>query len=361
MQALRFLLSRWVLSFVGIAILALLVWLFGPLLPSFESWVPRLAVVVGLLLTWATSNLLLDLLHRRREQKLESGVAEKTPEKADDGAGEEAAALRERMSTALALLIPVALAGVMIAGRGAALLVLGVIAAGQVALAGVLDGVAIGHLSTPLSTFAAGAPSGSLAKASAQSSLLYICGSLPLFLGGELATPAKTIRRGLIAAYGLAALVVLLAVAPLAAAPGLTRTAIPGVSLAQEFGGPSLAEAIGIGVAVSIAGVILCEYLALTRLVHAIGGWRMRPVTIAIGAVMVLAAPITLIDPQGFYSTLLEPSLIALWLSQLIVFAVYPSFARKHGNRLAPAWALAAVAVGLALYGLWTAIQSATS
>jgi type VI secretion system protein ImpL len=104
MQVLRFLLSRWVLSFVGIAILAVLVWLFGPLIPSLESWVPRLAVVVGLLLVWATSNLLLDLLHRRREQKLESGVAEKTPEKADDGAGEEAAALRERMSTALALL-----------------------------------------------------------------------------------------------------------------------------------------------------------------------------------------------------------------------------------------------------------------
>ena len=104
MQALRFLLSRWVLSFVGIAILAVLVWLFGPLIPSFESWVPRLAVVIGLLLIWATSNLSLDLLHRRREQKLESGVAEKVPEKADDGAGEEAAALRERMSTALGLL-----------------------------------------------------------------------------------------------------------------------------------------------------------------------------------------------------------------------------------------------------------------
>ena len=78
MQALRFLLSRWVLSFVGIAILAALVWLFGPLLPSFEDWVPRLAVVIGLLLVWATSNLSLDLFHRRREQKLESGVAEKT-------------------------------------------------------------------------------------------------------------------------------------------------------------------------------------------------------------------------------------------------------------------------------------------
>jgi type VI secretion system protein ImpL len=104
MQALRFLLSRWVLSFVGIAILAALVWLFGPLLPSFEDWVPRLSVVIGLLLVWATSNLSLDLFHRRREQKLESGVAEKTPAKVDDGTGEEAAALRERMSTALALL-----------------------------------------------------------------------------------------------------------------------------------------------------------------------------------------------------------------------------------------------------------------
>ena len=104
MQALQFLLSRWVLSFVGIAILAVLVWLFGPLIPSFEGWVPRLAVVIGLLLIWATSNLSLDLLRRRREQKLESGVAEKAPEKADDGTGEEAAALRERMSTALALL-----------------------------------------------------------------------------------------------------------------------------------------------------------------------------------------------------------------------------------------------------------------
>src|SRR5260370_11371023 len=103
MQALRFLLSCWVLSFVGMVILAVLVWLFGPVIHSFENWVPRLAVVVGLLLTWATANLSLDLLHRRREQKLESGVAEKSPEKADDGAGEEAAALRGRVSTARAL------------------------------------------------------------------------------------------------------------------------------------------------------------------------------------------------------------------------------------------------------------------
>ena len=36
MKALRLLASRWVLSFVGVAILALLVWFFGPLLPLLD-------------------------------------------------------------------------------------------------------------------------------------------------------------------------------------------------------------------------------------------------------------------------------------------------------------------------------------
>ena len=263
--------------------------------------------------------------------------------------------------TFLALAIPVALAGVMIAGRAAALIVLGVMAAGQLALAGILDGVTVAHISTPASSFGASASAGPLAKASVQSSLLYICGSLPLFLGGELARPARTIRRGISGAYALTGLVVLLAVAPLAAAPGLMRTEVPGVTVAEEFAGPSLAHAIGIGVAVSIAGVMLCEYLALTRLVHAIGRWRLRPIAIGIGVATVLAAPFTLIDPDGFYDTLAKPSLVALWLSQLIVFLVYPRFARKHGQRPVPAWTVSILASGLALYGLWTALQSSSS
>ncbi len=186
------------------------------------------------------------------------------------------------------------------------------IAAGQVVLAAVLDGVTIAHLSPAVSSFGASAPAGDLAKADAQTSLLYICGSLPLFLGGEVA-------------------------------------------------GPGLAEAVGIGIAVSIAGVILCEYLALTRLARAITPWRLRPITGAIGALLVLAAPFSLIDPQGFYSMLIKPSLIALWLSQLIVFAVYPRFTKKHRMRALPAWTLSLIASGLAAYGLWTAFQSAAS
>lgn len=256
----------------------------------------------------------------------------------------------------LAVAIPVAIAAVMIAGRAAALIAIGLIAAAQVVLAGVLDGVTLAHVSTPVSSFGASAGAGSVAKASAQSSLLYICGSLPLFLGGELATPARTIRRGLIGAYALTGLVILLAVAPLAALPGVLQTSAPGVTVAREFSGNALAEAIGIGVAASTAGVILCEYLAVSRLLHAVTSVAIRPITIGIGALMALAAPFTLIDPEGFYGSLIKPSLAALWISELIVFAVYPLFARKHGQRALPAYALGTVASGLAVYGLWISV-----
>jgi hypothetical protein len=260
--------------------------------------------------------------------------------------------------TLLALLIPIALAGVMIAGRTMALIVIGAIAAGQLALAGVLDGVTVAHLTTPISTFGTSAPTGALAKASAQTSLLYICGSLPLFLGGEVARPVITIRRGVLGAFALTAAIVIVAVAPLAAAPGLARTDIPGVSLAEQFSGPVLADAIGIGIAFSLAGVILCEYLALTRLLPAISNWRTRPVTIVIGAAIVLVAPFSLIDHEGFYNALLKPSLVALWLSQLIVFLVFPRFARKYNYPALPVWIASLLASGLAIYGLWITVHA---
>ncbi len=266
-----------------------------------------------------------------------------------------------RYQTLLALLIPVAVAAVMIAGRAVTMIVLGVMAAGQLALAGVLDGVTLAHVTAPVSTFGGGAPAGSLAKAGAQTSLLYICAGLPLFLGGELATPVRTIRRGLLGAYLATGVVVLLAVAPLAAAPGLTRTEVPGFTLIEQYSGPGLARIIGIGIAVSVAGVIVCEYLALTRLLHAVGNWGVRPIAVVIGAVVVLAAPFSLIDPDGFYDTLLKPSLVALWLSQLIVFLVYPRFAARHQQRRLPAWALSAAASGLTVYGLWVTLTAASS
>ena len=148
-----------------------------------------------------------------------------------------------RYQPVLEIAIPVALAGVMIAGRRAALLVTGlVLAAGQIVIAAALGGVTLAHLPIPVSSFAASAPAGSLASAAGQTSLLYICGSLPLFLGGELARPARTIRRGLTAAWLVTAVLVIAAVAPLAAArrsPGPPSRGWPWPSASPGTGSPS--------------------------------------------------------------------------------------------------------------------------
>ena len=263
--------------------------------------------------------------------------------------------------TALTLLIPAVLAVVVIAGTRTWLIAAGLIGFGQLALALILGGVTVAHLSPLVSGVSAHEPVDGLLKPIGQSSLFYICGSLPLFLGGELARPAVTIRRGLLAAFGATVFVVLLAVAPLAGSPDLLSAPVPGVAVAERFVGSGLAHAIGIGIAFSTAGVMLAEYVALTRLARAIAGWRPRPVSVAIGVLMMVAAAVSLIDPDGFYTTLLRPSLVALWLSQLIVFLVYPRFARHHGRSLPAAVTLALIASALAGYGLYTTIVQPAS
>jgi hypothetical protein len=97
---------------------------------------------------------------------------------------------------------------------------------------------------------------------------------------------------------------------------------------------------------------MLAEYFALSRLIATVTSWRLRPVIVALGAALVLSAPLTLINPDRIYSFLIKPSLIALWLSQLIVFAVYPRFARQQRDRRLPVRALTVVATAFALYGL---------
>jgi hypothetical protein len=270
-----------------------------------------------------------------------------------------------RYQTLLEILIPVALAGVMIAGRRTALLVIGLIAGGQIALAAALSGVTLANVSTPASSFGASAPAGSLAIASGQTALLYICGSLPFFLGGELGgnlrQAFRTTRRGLLWAYAATVIVIIAAVAPLAADPALTRGEVPGMAVAERFVGHGFAVTVGIAVAVSVAGVILVEYLALSRLTVAVTAWPLRRVIVGIGVIMVATAPLLLINPDQIYDDLLRPSLFALWLSQLVTFAVYPRFVAKRGGRVLPALVLAAGASALAVYGLWTTIQTASS
>ena len=90
--------SRWCISFVGVALLAVLVWLFAPLVPGFDGWPARAALIAALLMAWAGVNALLDLRRLHREAALAKGIA------AGAEQTEEAQALRTRLTAALDLL-----------------------------------------------------------------------------------------------------------------------------------------------------------------------------------------------------------------------------------------------------------------
>jgi amino acid transporter len=261
---------------------------------------------------------------------------------------------------ALEIAIPVAVAGVMLAGRAVAIAVAGIVAVGQLILVVVLAAVTLGH-DTPTASFGASAPAHALASAGAGIALLYVCGSLPLYFGGEVVRPTRELPRALWVAYVVTAVAVIITVFPYAANPAFTRAEIPGVSLAQVFSGRGAAVAIGIGVAISIIGVMLIEYLAVTRLVHALSGRSIRAITAVVAAVVVISGPISLIDPNGFYDALIRPSLIALWLSQIIAIAVFPWFVRRFGRLRAADVLVTLVALAILGYGLYRTIADSVS
>jgi type VI secretion system protein ImpL len=96
--------SRWLLSFIGTALLALVVWYFGPLLDALEPVAARLGIVLVMLLIWAVINFLLDWRRRRRDTVLVEGVAEPAPDATAQASADEIAALRDKLTAALALL-----------------------------------------------------------------------------------------------------------------------------------------------------------------------------------------------------------------------------------------------------------------
>jgi type VI secretion system protein ImpL len=104
MAFLRFLVSRWVLTFVGTAMLATLVWLFGPLVDALEPELPRAMVIAMMALVWIVLNLMLDLLRRKRDSVLTRGVAAGADAPGMAASAEEAAALRDKLTSALTLL-----------------------------------------------------------------------------------------------------------------------------------------------------------------------------------------------------------------------------------------------------------------
>jgi hypothetical protein len=124
---------------------------------------------------------------------------------------------------------------------------------------------------------------------------------------------------------------------------------VPGAAVAQAYGGRGLAVAVGLLTAGSTLALILAEYLALGRLLHWLHGVPVRTVLAAVAVPFVVADAVSLVDPERFYTELLKPSLAALFVSQLVVFVVFPRFRRGP-----LALGVAAVASALAAFGLYT-------
>jgi hypothetical protein len=263
---------------------------------------------------------------------------------------------------ALELALPVALAAVAFVRMRTAMQVVSLIAGSQLVVLVLFAIAGLAHVGTIAGAFTAHGPAVPLLKGTGNTALLFICGNLSLYLGAETQGGSLTIRRGLPLGIGVAAAGLLIgSLAWAHADPRLLNSEIPGMALAQASWGHGFGVLVGIGVIVSVAGVVLAEYLALTRLLHAATPLALPQTTALVAVFFVAASAIAVANPQSFYNDLLKPSLVALWVSQIIVFVVYPLFERIHGRLRVVSIVGAAFATALMGYGLYTAITAYTS
>jgi len=198
----------------------------------------------------------------------------------------------------------------------------------------------------------------------AQVSLLLVCLSLVVFLGGEAQGGGAAIRRAL--AVGFAAVCVVTLAGAVALAAGGTASVIaswlPGVALLRRADATGLATGVGVVALVGIAGVIVAEFVALVRLGGTMLGLDRRTGAALVAAFFVFADVASLANPQRFYTVAIAPSVVALYLSQLVVFLAFPVLAVREGRGRSPGpWLVAAVAVVWSLVGLYGAVTGAVS
>jgi hypothetical protein len=228
--------------------------------------------------------------------------------------------------------------------------------AAQVVLVGVLAGMEIAHTGGTAAAVPA-VTAAAVAKSSAAVSLLFVCASLPLYLGAEVRRPTVTTARSLPFAVGIATACALVGVVALTRFPvSFLGAELPGWLIAVSLGGRTLGQVIVAGTAISIMTLVLLEYVALTRLLNVMLRARPRRAELGVGALFVASAALSLLDPSAAYEKLLTPALVALYLSQVVVFAVYPRFRRRQGNINAADIVVASAASALMLYGLYTVL-----
>jgi hypothetical protein len=254
----------------------------------------------------------------------------------------------------LELVLPVAIVLLVLAPLRFALVSLLVVGVAQLVLMLALGGVELAHVPARFAAEPSLDPTG---RAVGGTALLFVCASLPLYLGAEVRGGSKTVRRGLAFAVAVVGVCFFVAALGIATVPGALRDfPLPAAAIAKYYSGRPLEMAVALGIAAGTLALIVAEYLALGRLIHWLHGPPLRRVLLWIAVPFVAADALSLINPEQFYDKLLKPSLGALFVSQLIVFVVFPLF--RRGLRWLP---LVAIASGLAVWGFYTLVAASAS
>jgi hypothetical protein len=254
----------------------------------------------------------------------------------------------------LELILPLAIVVLVLAPVRWALVALLVVGVAQLVLLLTLGGVTLANVPA---RFAAQPQADPTARAVAATALLFICASLPLYLGAEARGRSRTVRRGLTFAVGIVGVCFFVAAIGISTVPRvLLEFPLPAAAIAKYYSGRPLEVAVALGIAFGTLALIVAEYLALGRLLHWLYDLPLRRALVWIAVPFVAADALSLLAPQAFYDKLLDPSLGALFISQLIVFAVFPLFQR--GLRWLP---LVAIASGLAAWGFYTVVAGSSS
>jgi hypothetical protein len=136
---------------------------------------------------------------------------------------------------------------------------------------------------------------------------------------------------------------------------------VPAAGLARDAGGAGYAAVLVAGVAASTLALVVVEYVALTRLVHAVTGVPVRTVSRLLVVLLTAAAAAAAIAPGRLSATLLRPSLVALWLALLVPVIGYPAFRRRFAALTLVDVAAAVVATALFGYGLLESFRAAST
>lgn len=194
----------------------------------------------------------------------------------------------------------------------------------------------------------------------AQISLLLVCLSLVVFLGGEAAGGGAGVRRALVLAFAAVCAVTLAGAWLLArgASPAVLAAWIPVLPLAARDAPGGVGTAVGVLALLGIVGVIVAEFVALVRLGGAMVGLDRKNAAALVSAFFIAADLASLANPKRFYTVAIAPSVVALYVSQFVVFAVYPLLGRGAARRSPGPWILAAIAAAWAAFGLYGAVTT---